>query len=369
MALPSLSNLPSVRPAPVRPVVKADDDAADRDGARSLSSPQQRSGVLSTALSMHDDLSALVSSLQRRRDNPGGAETRESAAWVDHILDDGVHHKLAQLRQLLPGMNAGADVLAMLRNLFNDPSDVLAVVRALLADDQLEALHELLNDALDQLLAEQRADGTAAQVQGGLNVAVKARLAAQGGFLDARQLRHSYRDFLANSRDCLGQYARWIALYGFDRRGLIVEFMEQAVATDMYSLDPSGSHLEFGHLLGRVRTLTVVRSTDQMLIQHCTRQGLLLRLQVPAETIVARLLDIVRGLEDWAAMFSGPLAAARVVLTDSERAQWIQSIRRALHALPDALWRDEQARERMRGALEVLVTADVTHGALRGRTA
>lgn len=366
MALPDLANLGLARQSVPRAPMPRPGVVTDETERSSQAPASHRPGLLSTALSMQDDLSALVSTLQRRRDSQGPGVERESVAWVDHILDDRVHEKLPQLIRLLPGMQSAADVLALLRRLFADPSDALAVLRALLADDELKQVHELLNDALERMLAESQGDGTVAQFKGGLNVAVKARLAAQGGGASARQLRHSYREFLASGGDCLGQYAAWIELYGFGRRAQVMDFMEQAVAADMYALDPSGGHLEFGRLLRRVRTLAVVRSADQALLRHCARHRLLPRLQASAEMVVGSFLDILRGLQDWSAMFSGPFAAARVVLNDAERGQWIQSLRRALHVLPDDLWPDEDVREQLQAELETLVAADVNRAILRG---
>ncbi|MEG2805976.1 type III secretion system gatekeeper subunit SctW [Stenotrophomonas sp.] len=368
MAMPiPVSSGPSLPAALARPAARAADADAARDEPASTTAPARRPGVLSMALNMQDDLSALVASLQRRRDGAAQAARGESAAWIDHVLDDSVHDKLAQLRQALVGVRGVADALALLRGLFPDPSDALAVLRALLADDELEELRELLAASMAALLLEQQAQGTAAAVRGGMNVAVKARLAAQGGLLSARQLRHSYRDFLLSGRDCLGEYARWIALYGFPRRGLVVDFMEQAVGADMYALDPSGAQLDFGHLLRRVRNLAVLRSADELLLQHCVRQRLLQRLQVQADTVITALLAVLRGLEDWSSLFSGPLAAARTVLGPAERSQWIQGLHHAVRALPDDAWPDLDGRDQAIAALDALLAGSVARERLRLR--
>lgn len=356
MALPAI-NRHVTAPLPVTPrqaSTQGDRDDTAKDLLSGLGKPS-RPGSLATTMSMQDDLAALVASLQRRRDGQRSTGTGESQAWIDHVLDDEVYSKVTDLRALLDGMRSPMQLLALLRQLFPDPSDMLAVLRSLIADDELEELRELLQQSMEQLLADEAAQGNGAATRGGLNVAIKARLAARGSHFSARALRQSYRDFIGNHQDCVGEYAGWIALYGFERRAQVVDFMEQALGADMYSLDPSASHLEFGRLLRQVRNLAVLRSTDHLLVQEATRDRLLARLSTTAEAVVGGLLDVVRGLQDWAGLFTGPLADARVALSAPERARLVQALRRALGGLPDAVWSDDVARERAAQSLEVMV--------------
>ncbi len=366
-------NRPITAVLPVTPRQANAQAGSSDDPARDLmtTGKPSRPGTLSTALSMADDLSALVTSLRQRRDGQRSGGTGESQAWIDHVLDDEVHSKVTNLRALLDGMRSPVQLLGLLRQFFPDPSDVLAVLRSLIADDELEELRELLQQSMEQLLAEQTAQGNAAALRGGLNVAVKARLAARGSQFSARALRQSYRDFIGNHQDCVGEYAAWIALYGFERRAQVVDFMEQALGADMYSLDPSASHLEFGRLLRQVRNLAVLRSTDHLLVQEATRDRLLARMSTTAEAVVGGLLDVVRGLQDWKELFAGPLAGARVALSAPERARLVQALRRALGGLPDAVWSDAFARNRAVDALEVVVVESMKrerrHGGLAAR--
>lgn len=356
MALPAIN-----RPVPALPALPPRQTAAaqaEGDGDSRTQAPAPRrpsAGALATAFNMADDISALVSTLQRRRDQQNAAGAGAPEAWIDHVLDEQVHQKLSGFREQLGGLRSPAQVMSLLKQLFPDPSDVLAVLRALMGEDELEAMRELLETTLQQLLAEQAAQGGAAAMRGGANVAVKARLAARSGQLSARQLRQSYRDFLANPDDCAGEYAAWIEQYGFPRRALIVDFMEQALAADMFSLDPSASLMEFGYLLGQVRKLAVLRSVDQLLVHDIEHTGLLARMATSAEAVVIGLLDVVRGLQGWAELFAGPLAAARVVLAVDQRARLIQALRRALKDLPDAVWAGPQARDVAMQQLETLV--------------
>lgn len=358
MALPINRPAPVALPLPPRPApapaqADADTPASEQTG----SSHARRPGMLATAMNMQDDLGALVATLQRRRDNAAASRGDVAAAWIDHVLDEQAADKLAGFRQALPGLRGGAAVLLMLKGLFPDASDALAVLRALLAEEELKALHAVLADALEQLLAEHQAPGQGSALRGGANVAVKARLASRSGMLGARTLRQAYRDFLL-ANDALGQYAAWMALYDAQQRYRVLEFIEQAVAVDMFALDPSGAQREFGVLLQRVRQLATLRSVDQVLLGECTRLKLAARGLVDGnDTLVRGLLQVVRGLQDWAGLFQDALPAMRTVLTAGERAQLVHALQRAVHALPEAAWTDAAAREDVLQALAPLLTA------------
>jgi type III secretion system protein len=355
MALPAIN-----RPAPALPVLPArqNNAAAQAEGdgdTRTQAPPPRRPSATALALSMADDLSALASSLRNRRDAQQGVGSGAPDAWIDHVLDEKVHQKLSGFREQLGGMRSPSQVMSLLKQLFPDPSDVLAVLRALMGDDELEAMRELLELTHAQLLQEQEAQGTGAAMRGGANVAVKARLAARSGQLSARQLRQTYRDFLGNPQDFGGEYIGWIEQYGFQRRALIVDFMEHALAADMCSLDPSASSREFGYLLGQVRRLTVLRSVDQLLVHEMERTGLLARMATSAEAVVIGLMDVVRGLQDWRGLFSGPLAGARISLGLGQRARLLQALRRAVKDLPDGIWTVPEARATALDQLETIV--------------
>ncbi|WP_282296404.1 type III secretion system gatekeeper subunit SctW [Stenotrophomonas sp. PS02289] len=355
MALPAI-NRPATTVPVQAPRQASTSNTVEGEGETRTSTPApRRPGALALAMAAADDASALLASLSTRRNQQNGPSAFATEAWIDHVLDEKVHQKLSGFRELLGGMRSPAQVMSLLKQLFPDPSDVLAVLRALLSDDELEAMRELLEASLEQLLEEQAAQGQGAATRGGANVAVKARLAARGTQLSARALRQSYRDFLGNPRDCAGEYITWIEQYGFERRAVIVDFMEQAIAADMFSLDPSASLHEFGYLLGQVRKLAVLRSVDQLLVHDIERTGLLSRMATRADTVVVGLLDVVRGLQDWKGLFTGPLAAARVALATDQRVRLIQALRRAVKDLPDAIWAGPEARAAAIEQLEMMV--------------
>lgn len=369
MALPGIDRAAPVslpvtpRQVPAQVQVDADSAAATDTGA----SHARRPGMLATAMNMQDDLSALVATLQRRRDNAASGSSESSTAWVDHVLDEQADDKLARFRQGLVDVRGGAAALQLLRGLFPDPSDALAVLRALMADDELEDVREALADALAQLLEEQQAQGLGAALRGGANVAMKARLASSEGMPGARALRQAYRDFLA-ARDALGQYAAWMALHGLQQRGRVLDFIEQAVTADMLALDPSGSLREFGQLLHKVRQLAMLRSVDHALVRECSRLRLAERGIASSDALVQGIIAVMRGLMPWPELFQTVLPAMRVLLDARERTVLAHALHRAVHGMPDAAWADDTARADVLAELDTLVAASIGQERLRQRS-
>jgi len=342
------TSMPLVRPSASKTVEMASNDSGDDTAPLG----QPRKSVLMTALDMSDDLSGLVSSMRRSRTREDGSGDVRGQAWLDHVLDPQGPEKLQQLKQQL--CHLGTPDLAALRSLlaqaFPDPSDALAVLRAFMADDELIALREEL-----AALSEELSAGSAGRrTRGGVNVALKARLQAPTLRATPQQLRRSYQDFLAGD-DPLDAYERWIELYGFERRGRIVDFIEQALAADMYALDPSCSRLEFGHLLQRVRQLCSLRSADHLLHRYCWRPQVMSRTGVDQRVLCTALLDMVRHQGSLQHLFRGVFAAARHVMDSTEKTLFAQGIRRFLTALPHGLWADIGLQADVIGEVDVML--------------
>jgi len=325
-------------PMMARPVTtKAAGPASEEREAEKTAGPKLRRNALATALAMNDDLSGLVASMRRARTKDESSSDVRGQAWLDHVLDEQGPEKVAQLRHQLRSLGTPdvATLRALLQPLFPEPSDVLAVLRSLLADAELEELHEQLAALYEELAGE--AGGRSAR--GGLNVALKARLQAPNLRATARQLRRSYQDFLAGG-DPIDTYELWIELYGFDRRARVIDFIEQALAADMYALDPSCSRLEFGHLLQTIRKLTTLRSADHLLLRYCWHAELMGRLGAQQPDLLAAMLRMVRNGGGLGEMFQSLLSGAAYAWSLPEKSRFAQGVRSFLKALPHGLWDD-----------------------------
>lgn len=303
-----------------------------------LSGAHSHTSVLHSSISMSDDMSALVSTARSRR----GEEMRGSqnaSAWVDRVLDNHAERKIADLKaQLLAGKPQSGDVRALLQALFSDLSDMVAVLRALIDDEELERLQETLEQTLQELMAEQGAQGTLRSVKAGLNAAIPARLAAHNPALLAADLRDCYRDFLGGGLDPISQYEIWIQVFGFDHRYAVVEFIAGALSADIYSLDPSCSAVEFGQMLASVGQLRLLKAADAVITKECWQPVLMARLGVDLPTLTGEMLSIIRQGGGWAQLFDGCLAPVRLRCSADEISGLAQRFQRALRSFPINLW-------------------------------
>lgn len=322
--------------------------------------------VLHQALSMQDDLAMKMSAHRTRRGEPQAGTTTLSP-WVERVLDEEGPKKIGDIKATLAAQRHPTrdDVRHLLASLFPDPSDQVAVLRALLDDETVDELHEVLGQTLERMLSEQAADGTRQRVAAGVNVAVAARLAAQGSQLSAVLLRDCYRSFLAEPRDPIAQYELWVDVFGFAHRQVVADFMGKAVIADLYSLDPSGSAMEFRPLLETVAELRVLRAADAVAARECWRPRLMRRIGVEEADFARRILRILREGTGWQDLFETCLSRAATVCTVGETAQLVQGFRRALRAFPLQLWRSEEALATAQKELDELVGATLTLESLR----
>lgn len=347
----TINSIPAL-PVFVPRMTSAKGASAGGGGKESVAkAPSERGkSVLGTAFDMHDDLSALVSSLARRRQGESGATA--SGNWAEHVLEDAAPEKLVSLKHQLLAGNAldAAQIKALVATLFPDPSDAVLVLRTLLADEDLLELRALLEELLDARTqpAERKA------VNAGINVAIRAKLSAARLSASPKNLRASYRDFLLGAEP-LDTYEMWIEMYGFERRANVVDFMEQALVADMYALDPSCSRVEFGRPMSALRRLTAVRSADALLMKHCWRGKLMASLDVSEKGLLLDMLKVVRSGEGARRLYESLIAKAKTGIAISEKVLLVQGFKLFCMALPPAIWCDNAACGRALDEVETLL--------------
>lgn len=348
MMPPQRSHVPAEHAQPV------DAEPASSTAAMRRTALHQR-GALQD-LAMNDDLSGLVASMRRNRARGSDETNQAPQAWVDHVLDPKGPEKLAALRlqlDALPSLDV-ATLRSLLAALFPDASDAVAVLRTLRSGMELEEAAQVLDDLEHELLG-----GTPAQrqaVRAGLNVALKARLHARPLAATPAQLRQSYRQFLG-SGEPLDSYEEWIALYGFERRGRVVDFIEHAMTADMQALDPSCSLIEFGQLLQRVRQLTTIRSADHLLLDCCWDASMMKRIGVDQPALLRALFAMVRDGGGLQRLFDTVFVQVAYALHAEDKVRFAQNMRRFLKAVPHALWQTVEQHVQALQELDTLLWA------------
>lgn len=330
-----VAHLPPVLPVQRAPVT------ASRDEGRART-PLKSSGSMHQQLSMSDDLSALVATLARRRADGRGSPDPDASAWAERVLEDDAPGRYAQLRVAMAGLVSPEDIRTALLSWFPDPSDAVLVLRMLADEPGIEeARRDILMKLADSLLEE-----APRNVRAGINVAAESRMFARRSRRRrprmARELRQTYRQFLASDDHATVQYEEWFDDYGFDDRHLVLDFLEHAVSADMYSLDPSCSRLEFGNVLRRMRELCTLRSADGILLRQAWDAELMPSLQVEKEALLRALFKVVRNGGSMRPLFDGAFAHARLVLDNNRKGRLVRRVTSALRALPRELWHHEE---------------------------
>ncbi|QNR97302.1 type III secretion system gatekeeper subunit SctW [Stenotrophomonas sp. 169] len=345
---------PRARQLPVAAPMIEEEPASSTTAARR--SDLRQASALHQALAMNDDLAGLVSSMRRNRTRDAEEAPAHAQAWLDHVLDPEGPEKLAALRLQVRQL-ASVDVAALralLMKLFADPSDAVAALRTLRSSQELEDLAQVLAELEQELLGGRDAQGRA--VRAGLNVALKARLHAKPLAATPVQLRQTYREFLAYGEP-LDSYEEWIALYGFERRSRVVDFIEHAMAADMYALDPSCSRVEFGQLLQRVRQITTLRSADHLLLACCWDAAMMPRIGVTQPDLLIALFGMIRNGGGLQPMFDAVFVQVAGVLDTEEKVRLAQGLRRFLKSVPHGLWYAPDQQVRALDEVEDLLSA------------
>jgi type III secretion protein W len=209
-----------------------------------------------------EELSQLRSLFASRREFEKKRGVAEES--FDQILESDVTDKIDRIMALAESGEISAE--ALLRHamaLFPDDSDLVLILRELVRQKQAR---ELVRGKLLAALQQAEAHAEPRALKAGINVALKARLFGARLAADPKALRQSYRQFLSSLELSCAQYQEWVMDYGVERRAIVVDFIEAALFTDMHALDPSCSRREFGDVLGALRQLRMLRSSDQQFV-------------------------------------------------------------------------------------------------------
>lgn len=324
---------------PVLPVyTQANQAKAEGRSERARSEQRHAAGksAQASALEMADDLSALKSTLRKRREGDGESDTVSSQAWVDRVLEENAEDHYASLKGAMAhGTGALEAFRLLLSQLFSDLSDTAAVLRALLLDEELTADWRV---ELERLLAGLLDGPDGRSVRAGLNAAVKAKIGARRLRFTAKQLRSAYRSFLDQELPPSSLYELWIEQYGFEQRLGVIDFIDHALAADMYALDPSCSRVEFGQMLQRSRNLASLRSADNTILQACWIEPVMGRLGIRQADLIITVLNLIRDGGGLPRLLKTAWAPGQYIWSVTEKVALSQALGRAVRMVPHDLW-------------------------------
>ncbi|MGL5729252.1 MAG: type III secretion system gatekeeper subunit SctW [Plesiomonas sp.] len=311
-----------------------------------------------------DEMSAALTQFRSRRDYEKklGLDFTES---FERVLDDDVLPKVQQILNIVKVHGARVDVLLQqLRSFFPDDSDLVLVLRALLRRRQLD---EVVRKRLQALLKQVEESSEPRQLKAGINCALKARLFGKAMSLNPGLLRASYRAFLTSEEHEVDLYADWIGSYGYERRALVLDFIEGSLIADTDSMDASCSRLEFGNLLGRLSQLKLLRSADSLFVGTLLANQRVCGFNPREESWLLLLLSILRYPQELDQLLAETLGESVLLRYHRDRSALIFSLYQACKSLPLALFIDESGFELVLDALREMASIAYQYELREGR--
>ncbi len=311
-----------------------------------------------------DELSAAASQFSNRRQYEKKGDSLSEG--FERVLDEDTVPKAKSLLKV----SAAADIsienlLRHARSLFPDDSDLVLVLRELLRQRQLSEKSKTLLKAMLQQV-EEHADPR--DLQAGINCGLKARLFGQK-YLELKPalLRGSYRRFLQSERDGIEDYKDWIAGYGYQYRGVVLDFIESALLTDIDCQDPSCSRMEFGGLINKLGQLKRLRSADSLFIKKLLSSKAIAGLNKPEQDWLILLFSLLRQPAAIGGHLNALLGEDILLAYHHERSAFLQTIYSACKLLPHELFESRECFYLLLGEFERLAAIAHKHELIKKR--
>lgn len=291
-----------------------------------------------------DEMAASLRSQFRRRGDFGN-KFEGLAESFERVLEDDVVPKARQVMSLAKlGDRSIEWLLAQARGMFPDDSDLVLVLRELL---RAKSMAEATRKRLETMLQEVLNQSPPKRLKAGINSALKAKMFGTALALRAALLRDTYRSFLESEGGATTSYEDWIAIYGYQHRSSVLEFIEASLLTDIDAQDPSCSREEFGQLLRKLGDLKRLRSVDAIFIPRLLGDPLVRQHNASEPDWLVFMLGLLQFPDELEQLLSGIFGERLLLVEHTERAQLLQLLRLACLGLPLELFTDDQALQRI----------------------
>ncbi|WP_296407544.1 YopN/LcrE/InvE/MxiC type III secretion system gatekeeper [Pluralibacter sp.] len=310
-----------------------------------------------------DEMSAAMAQFRNRRDLEKKSEHLTES--FERVLEEEALPKAKQILQIARARNVSAEeLLKQARALFPDDSDLVLVLRELLRRRKMDEVVAKRLQALVQQVEEQADPKT---LKAGINCALKSRLFGKALDLRPNLLRASYRQFLQSEAPEIDVYADWIGSYGYQRRVLVLDFIESAMLTDINSLDASCSRLEFGYLLGRLSQLKLLRSSDALFVHRLLANPVTSAFNPREEDWLLLMLSLLQQPQSLDALLADTVGNHALLSRHYEHSSLLQVLYLACKALPPSLFSGDDGQEVTLDALRQMSAIAYRHEQIERR--
>lgn len=231
---------------------------SQRDNEYRQPNVSERQNYQNQLMEIADDMSMVASQFSQRY-GKGLDKKAERGNSTLYITEEGADKKLDKVLKMFKKSDQSLqDLLAYLRQMFPDDSDLIMVLRELIRKKKLGAqLDAEIENEIENMLEGENARN----IRAGINVALKAKIFGKLLSLNPSILRDLYRSYIDLDVEPIYFFQFLMEEYDTHQCTIIFTFLAQSVLYDMQSLMPSCSQSsEFGLLLERVNKLRAMYS-------------------------------------------------------------------------------------------------------------
>ncbi|MBY8955283.1 type III secretion system gatekeeper subunit SctW [Pseudomonas carnis] len=325
-------------------ILQAQDGEAQLKVAEGSEDDASPAGNVQRFVENSDEMAAALRSQFRRRGDFGSKFEGLSESF-ERVLGEDVIPRARQIQGLAKLAERSIEwLLAQARGLFPDDSDLVLVLRELL---RAKVMADATRQRLELMLRQVLAQSPPKRLKAGINSALKAKMFGKALALRAALMRDTYRSFLESEGEAAESYENWVAIYGYQHRGSVLEFIEAALLTDIDAQDPSCSRDEFGQLLKKLGELKRLRSVDAVFIQNLLSDELICRHNASEPDWLVFLLGLLQFPDELEQLLVGLFGERLLLVEHNERAQLLQLLRLSCLSLPLELFGDDEALQRV----------------------
>lgn len=305
-----------------------------------------------------EDMAALLANVMRRQtdrrvEKPAKTRTSERP----DAMSDAQRTGLARMRLLINSAGTGfGSAYEHARGLFPDPEELALVLAGLREDSEINAK---VRAEIDAALASLIREYGHTRICMGLNTRHVVNAFAAHMNIDGSDLRRAYRTLAGATAGEAVTYRYLIDTFGFARRGLALDFLEQALAADIASDTPTHPPEAFQPLLALLFQLRLLRSADALLLsgsRHRQRQGRgsdanQAAIDLFDQALIHLLITCLSDIQDASRQFAHCMQRWRAFTGDENVSDWAGRILRSIAELPCELFPDLAYRQALMTSL------------------